>query len=189
MKRKFILYYILLLVLVFAACKIAGGTTTDGIHHQNKTFRLSGNVTYTSDYCGGAEPPETLLQELAKPRPYAGKKFYIRGGETNNLKSKILYTVVTDSLGNYSINLPVGNYCMIDEYRKDSTFIGALLNNTPESGLYVTDKQCVKDWFNSCFYGFKISTGDISNINFNIHRDCFRPEGIPCVAYTGPLPE
>lgn len=174
------------------ACKFSRVTNnnTDSIH--KKTFQLSGNITFTSDYCGGARPSENMLERLATPTPYQGKVFYIRSGERNNLNSPILYTVVTDSTGHYSVSLPPGNYCMIDEFRKDTSFILDVYKRDPTlqpNYLVVHDKECLQNWFNSCFYGFTILDTDVSNINFNIHRSCFRPEGVPCIDYNGPLPQ
>jgi hypothetical protein len=39
---------------------------------------VSGEVTQTSSYCGGARPSDEMVQEQNRPKPYGGKKFYIR---------------------------------------------------------------------------------------------------------------
>jgi hypothetical protein len=46
-------------------------------------------ITQTHSYCGGAEPPDELLQELATPRPLSGITFYIKNSETNNSKPQL----------------------------------------------------------------------------------------------------
>lgn len=189
MKNKFVLYYILLLMVFIAACKISGADNNNRGNKHNNTFQLSGNITFTSDYCGGAKPPKDLLEGLATPTPYLGKVFYIRSGERNDVTSPVLYTVISDSLGHYSVNLQPGNYCMIDEFRKDTSFMFDVYKKDPNNFLVVHDKKCLENWFNSCFNGFTISNADISNVNFNIHRSCFRPEGVPCIDYDGPLPQ
>ena len=40
-----------------------------------KTYTVTGIVTQTYSYCGGAAPPKQLLDQLATPVAYAGKKF------------------------------------------------------------------------------------------------------------------
>ncbi len=189
MKVKFIGCYIFCWMIVLSACKMKGETTEGANNPHKKTYKLSGKVTSTSDYCGGAEPPPELLDQLATPIPYQGKTFYIKAGTMNNINAPILYTVVTDTGGNYSVQLPPGKYCMIDKFRADTSFLRSLLKNDPNSNLKVGDKKCLQDWFNSCFYAFSISDSNLTNVNFHVHRPCFTPEGVPCVGYSGPLPE
>lgn len=189
MESKFVLYYIVLLILIMTACKVSEKDSNDLGRHRKKTFKLSGKITYTSDYCGGPPPSSIILDRLAIPSPYLGKTFYIRAGERNNLSSPILCTFVTDSLGNYSIELPQGNYCIIDEFRKDTSFMTDIYKVDPYNYIHVENSECLKEWFNSCFYGFAISNHNITNVNFNIHRICFRPEGVPCISYNGPIPQ
>ena len=188
MKNKFVFYYIGLVLVVMIACKISGTNKNNTSNPHKKTYQLSGNITYTSDYCGGAYPSNNMLQRLATPAPYPGKVFYIRQAERNDMNSPILYTIVTDSTGHYSINLPPGNYCMIDEFRKDTAFIADVYKVDPYNYLQVNDKKCLEDWFNSCFYGFSIKDSNFVHADFNIHRSCFRPEGVPCISYIGPMP-
>lgn len=188
MVQKFTVIYLLGIGLMLLACKSSGNTENNGSNQNKKTFRLSGNVTYTSDYCGGVQPPNSLLEQLATPTPYAGKTFYLRAGEKNNLQKPILYTVITDTLGNYAIDLPIGNYCMIDEFRKDSSFMKAVYKEDPYNYLQVNDQECLQNWFNGCYYNVAIKNTDISNVNFNFHRPCFRPEEVPCISYIGPMP-
>ena len=185
MKMNLISFIYLMLLLV--SCK----TTTDVSHHGNanvKTYRVSGNITYSSDYCGGAYPSEAMLLQLANPTPYSGKVLFIRRTKTNDLSQPILYTLISDSLGNFSIDLPPGNYCLIDEFRKDRAIFEKVYSKDSTNYLRVPDPQCLDDWFNSCLYGFTVSDYSISTIQINIHRTCFRPEGIPCISYTGPMP-
>lgn len=44
---------------------------------------ISGTVTQTSSYCGGAAPPKFLLEQLAEPKQYPNKKLHVIKGDTN----------------------------------------------------------------------------------------------------------
>jgi hypothetical protein len=183
---KYIVCIGLVLSTVLGACKTTGLSNHNGNNQQPKTYQVSGTITFTGDYCGGAHPSEEMLKQFRVPAPNIGKVLHIRSGVTNNLNSTILYTLVTDSLGQFSVNLPPGDYCMIDDFRKDNSFFQSLFDS--DNHLSVNDQKCVEDWLNSCFYSFTVSNADITNIQLNIHRICFVPESVPCVSYTGPYP-
>src|SRR4051812_11044433 len=75
---------------------------------------VSGKVTQTSSYCGGARPSEEMMEQYNKPKPYAGKIFYVRKGKENNKKAVVL-KFISDSAGNFSFQLPAGSYCIIQQ--------------------------------------------------------------------------
>jgi hypothetical protein len=179
---KYILLSGLILGTLLGGCK----TTSIGNGNQTNMYQVSGTITYTSDYCGGAAPPEELLNQLKTPTPYMGKILHIRAAQTNDFSKPILHTLVTDSLGHFSVSLPPGNYCMIDDFRKDGSFVQTL---NKKNNLSTNNQQCVDDWLNSCLYSFTVTQANITNIQLNIHRICFVPEGVPCVSYDGPLPQ
>ena len=66
-----------------------------------KTFAVSGRVTQTYSYCGGASPPKQVLDRLANPVAYSGKKFYIRQGKANSTKAKVVKSFITGKDGEY----------------------------------------------------------------------------------------
>lgn len=67
--------------------------------------RLSGTVLHTRSYCGGAPPPEELLEEFRKPLPYTEQSLVLKNRATG--KS---YTLTTKSDGTYSVVVPSGMY-------------------------------------------------------------------------------
>lgn len=67
--------------------------------------RLSGTVLHTRSYCGGAPPPEKLLEEFRKPLPYAEQSLVLKNRTTG--KS---YTLTTKPDGTYELLLPPGMY-------------------------------------------------------------------------------
>jgi hypothetical protein len=177
--------FIFLIILFQSSCKVIEGEKELG---RNKTYQISGTVTYTSNYCGGARPSETLLQQLAIPTPYPGKQIHFRKGNSNDLSSLIIKTIVTDSLGKFTLQLEPGKYCIIDDYRKDRSFVDSMLHQADDSYLKVQDPQCINDWLSTCLYSLTVKDQNLMDIQINIHRECFRPEGVPCINYTGPLP-
>ena len=70
-----------------------------------KTFEVSGIVTQTYSYCGGAAPPAELLEKLATPVPYQGKRFFIRGGKINKSNNLIINRFTTGKDGKFSLEL------------------------------------------------------------------------------------
>ena len=80
-----------------------------------KTYTVTGKVTQTYSYCGGAAPPKDLLDEMATPVAFPGKRFYIRPGVTNNSNVKIVKSFTTAEDGSFSIQLAPGIYAVIVE--------------------------------------------------------------------------
>lgn len=185
-KRRFVFTYLLLFGLLLVACKIS---TDISSNKPKKLFKVSGTVTYTSDYCGGAPPSEDLIIQLSTPQPYPGKQLFIRSGSMNDVQNTVLHNITTDENGYFELELPPGEYCMVDEYRLNRDFIKRLYSTTnPLENIVPGDSTCIEDWFNSCLINITVSESDIDSLDFNISRPCFRPEGVPCLMYTGPYP-
>lgn len=162
------------------ACKMA--------KDNNRVYTVTGSIYLTSDYCGGANPPEELLENLKTPKPYQGKKIYLRAGNTNNFEQPILYSIITDTAGKFILLLPKGDYCIVDEYRTTAGYTDSLfVDKVPN--LKMTDPWCIKQWCNECLIQFKIDNKNLSIEPITIHQQCFRPDGVPCLQYTGELPK
>lgn len=146
-----------------------------------KKYRITGVITQTSSYCGGAAPPEQLLKKLATPAPYPGKKFYIRAGKVNSATGKIIVSFVTDENGLFSLKLAPGIYSMIVEEQLKPIDIKQL-----EAPQLKADEKCLKDWWAKPFYLLVVKNRDISNLSFNIHHACFVEHDVPCLQYIGP---
>ncbi len=104
MKSFFLLVYFFA-ILVFHACLPTASTS----------FLVKGTIEYNSNYCGGAAPPQELLDELAIYRNAVNEKYYIRKGNTNTPFTPVFSSFTTDSSGNYSVYLPIGNYAVISQ--------------------------------------------------------------------------
>ena len=137
-------------------------------------------------HCGGARPPKELMDNLTKPSPFPGKKVYIRSGTENSLDKPVIRELIADTGGRFSLLLPSGTYCIIQEEQVktlDTDFFRKKLTS-----YHKLDEECLKQWWGKCLMTFEIGTSDKTGMNINFHFPCFT-NGVPCVTYTGPLPQ
>lgn len=148
-----------------------------------KTFTISGTTTGTSSYWGGTPPTRELLERLATPKPLPHVPVYVRRGDTNLVKNEILALCTSDASGNFSFQLPAGQYCIVlgkkvtaDIYQYSSQYL-------------IVDTDCLEKWKATCDHAIQVKDQAISGLNINIHSNGF-PGGhaIPCTYWNGPLP-
>lgn len=163
------------------ACKTE--SPTGNVNLAGKTFKVSGRITSTSSYCGGAAPSPEMMESLARPRPYSQAVIWFREGTVNNLKKKA-YKVVADEQGKFEVELPAGSYCVIREYQTDRSI---LEEYTSGSQQIVANVECLNEQWKACIRTLEVMS-PLDSVNFEFHFSCFLPEGIPCLDYTGPLP-
>jgi hypothetical protein len=153
---------------------------------------VEGEVTQTSQYCGGARPPQELLKRLATPSPLANQKLYIRSGLVNELRIPVLDSVVTDKKGNFKIKLPKGDYCIVNRQKKDvETFNEYLEKYRIETETYgVIDKDCYSDFVQQPDGFLTIKGTEKKAIKWKIHYEnpC-EYNANRCVQYKGKLPQ
>lgn len=147
---------------------------------KKKRFTVSGLLTQTSDYCGGASPSQGLLDMLQTPQPSPGIKLAVRKGNTNNTRQSIVATAISDENGRFSFSLFPGTYCLVIGEKSAPLVI-------PENDANSSwDAACLKSKHNSCDYTFTVKGRSLSGIIVNYHKHCsFRQ---PCRRYTGPTP-
>ena len=150
-------------------------------------YTVSGTITQTQSYCGGARPPEDLLKALESPRPYRGKKICFRSGDKNNTDQKFVRTAVSDSLGKFSVKLPAGAYCIIEEDQVKLMNVESYRKKYGSKYLTV-DEDCLKSWWGTCIQSFVLGNADKNDLTLNFHMACFT-NGVHCLRYTGPLPQ
>jgi hypothetical protein len=149
-----------------------------------KLFTVTGYVSQTSSYCGGAAPTDEMLREIEKPAPYPNKNFYIKKGNKNNLKEAVILNFKTDAAGNYSFQLTPGIYSVLLEPQ-----LKALnLKEYNQSGHISADEECLKKWWAKAYYVLEITDKNINGLNFSFHHPCFVSGDIPCLQYEGPMP-
>ena len=171
-------------IAVVVLCVMANVIYSQTSKKKTVLFNIRGKVTHTSSYCGGAAPSEEILAEYSKAKPYAGKTFYIRKGNTNTLKSKVILSFKADEKGNFSFQLPPGVYSIIQEAQVKE--VNAKDYN--KNGNFQADAACLKNWWLKPYYILEIKDNDVSELHFKFHHQCFVPDDIPCIQYIGPMP-
>jgi len=146
---------------------------------------LSGTATETRQYCGGANPSDEILETLQRPRPLARHKLFLRRGSKNVLAHPVLLEFSTDADGKFQIELPEGEYCLIEEGKKGALKIPdfseenrKLAQAAPSAMPYkLTSPNCLSDWWQTCDKVLRIGKQSVTGIKIEFHRGC-RP---PCV--------
>jgi len=144
---------ILLSSTAFLACKSKKSAT---LEMSNIRFVL----TETSDYCGGAAPPEELLKVLETPRPLRTRTVIF---ETKN--DGVIYNPVIEFTSPDTVlSLPIGEYKVY-----------------PDPGEHPDwPKQyeaCMQEYYSTPIATFEILKGETQKA-FNIHFTC-NPCGEP----------
>mgnify|MGYP003489950140 CR=1 FL=1 len=151
--------------------------------NESRTFQVSGKVTQSFLYCGGANPPRMVIEDLARPVAYPGKKFYIRAGSINNAKLKVVNGFTTDSAGSFSFRIAPGIYSIILEEQ----LVQPDVKKYEKQNLRL-NRKCLDQWFIKPYYIIEVKDKDISDLNFHFLHRCFIDSDIPCISYDGPMP-
>ncbi len=173
-------------ILVFTALTFIIACGPKAASQTGLEFKVSGRITQTHSYCGGARPPEDLLKKLNTPAPYSGKKLFVRSGTSNSTEKSIIREFTADSSGYFSIQLPAGTYCVVVEDQVKALDIQSFKNKTTKN--LKLDESCLQQWWDKCLMTFDVTNANKSDLNINFHFPCFTG-GIPCMTYTGPLPQ
>lgn len=96
--------------LVFTSVFLISCSSSSNIN-QN----ISGRITNNSEYKGGANPPEWLLDELAVFRPSANQIFHVRNLRSYEPFTRIITRFTTNENGEYSLSIPAGEYAVISQ--------------------------------------------------------------------------
>src|ERR1700741_3306954 len=156
---------------------------------QTSACKVNMRVTQSHNYCGGAEPTPEALAEMTKPHVLPGKKVYIRKGETNDSKSPIVATLVSDSNGAITVSLKPGKYCVVDEKKVNENYINETYKKLKKGNQYQTPVKmdCLKKWLKIPDLVFTAEKGDLKVIPLNYVIPCSW-NATPCTDYNGPLP-
>jgi hypothetical protein len=146
-------------------------------------------LTQTAAYCGGAQPPEELLNALATPQPLAGEKMFIRSGNKNNPGETSIIEVVTGADGSASFFLNAGEYYVVFENKQDkTTYEEYKIKYGSGSGYYEPiDLKCLDEWLSKPELVFVVSDTMINPLTLNVYKPCSW-NSIPCAQFTGSLP-
>jgi len=143
-------------------------------------FLVSGSIMQTLSYCGGARPPQAILDSLNTPKGIPFGKLFIKSRNTNIKSLRIIDSILADSNGNFSIHLPPGDYCLVEEWK--SRPFKLPLNDA----RHTVDSACFRNLYNTCDFKLRITNKNINHLKIVFHRACFYNQ--PCISYRGPLP-
>jgi hypothetical protein len=85
--------------------------STSSTTNQNITGKIENN----SDYFGGANPPQFIIDELQVYKPTSNELFYVRNALNYAPYTPTITSFITNATGNYVLNLPAGNYAITSE--------------------------------------------------------------------------
>ena len=143
---------------------------------KEKLHEVHVTITQTSSYCGGAAPPQEMLERLSRPQPYANQVYYI--GKIGKKKSTF-QKITSDTLGAFLLQLPVGKYVVFSA-EKMKPFI------MPASNKYTKyDAACLRKQYATPDASFEIKNKNVA-VNWNVHHACFY--SLPCTIYRGQMP-
>jgi hypothetical protein len=171
--------FLFLFFFISSAVIISSWMCPTANHKGKRKFLVSGSIMQTISYCGGAQPPQRLLDSMNVPKgiPY-GKLFVkLKGGHKEG--SLIIHTIKADTNGNFSIYLPAGNYCLVEEWKTKPFKLP--LNNVNET----VDSTCFKNLYNTCDYELNVTDKNVRHLKIIFHRPCYNNQ--PCISYHGAL--
>jgi hypothetical protein len=150
-----------------------------------KKIPVSGTVTSTMNYCGGARPTDEILAQVATPRPIPNKKIYIKKGDVNSFNNKTILVLTTDAKGNFHARLSPGKYLVVDSTRNDMTYYNMLLKTYQNQTEHyeAIDTLCLKEWYMKPSCVFEVTNAEVKDISVNFHKTC---DDIPCSMFRGP---
>jgi len=148
------------------------------------TQTITGKITTSGSYCGGMAPSEEMLRNVQATRPMSGFMIYVKKGTENKLSAPILDSTYTNSNGEYSFNLPKGEYVLLQKNQLDKS----IFETYKSSKWLQVDSECMESWWKKGLISITVENENIDSLNFHFRKRCFVPEYIPCLRYTGPYP-
>ncbi len=151
------------------------------------------HATWTEQWCGGAEPDPS---EWPRTTPWSGSLFIRRAVPDstarfalNDLREPILDSINLDGAGRGWLQLPAGNYLVLDRDHVNRMKHDALLRDHAEPSMYTTpiDTACLRRWLRGPFPVHAITAGDTLHMEVPLHGQCSW-YATPCVQHNGPLP-
>lgn len=146
-------------------------------HTGKRKYLVSGSVMQIISYCGGAQPPQQVLDSMNKPKGMAFARLFLKLGEDNREHVREVHRIIADTNGNFSIYLPAGHYCFVEGWKAKP--IKLSLNQN-------IDSACMKELYNSCDYKLEVTNKNIRHLQIIFHRPCAYNQ--PCVIKKRSLP-
>ena len=152
-----------------------------------RRWKVSGKVIQTNEYCGGANPSEEIIEALRKEKPLPDKRLFVRAGTLNKITRPVLQSFTTDAEGNFEISLPPGDYCVIEEGKKDQLKIPDFSKENeklpPAEAYRLTSEECLRTWWRACDQTLRVKRQSLKGVVIRFHQRC----NPPCIT-GGPQP-
>lgn len=147
---------------------------------KKETFQIKGTLFLIQKYCGGMAPTEQMRIASDKPFPYPNRTIYLRQGNGNFDEKKVIDSITSDSLGNFSHKLKAGIYCIVE---KQKTVPFKYPVNTAE---VTWDTACYRKNYQRCDFVLEVNQ-NLDSLKIVMSRDCYWKN--PCMkTYIGPRP-
>lgn len=118
-------------------------------------LELKLTIEYTSDYCGGAYPPEEMIKNLKTLKPFRNTELILL-----NASKDFKETVKTDDQGQINKSFPSGKY---------EIFFPNKINATPANRA-ISEERCL-EWKKTPDALFELSAEQTS-FNLQMHKSC-----------------
>ena len=173
--KKIITFLFVLAITLFISC-----FSKRNSKKPETQFTITGRLMETRDYCGGAVPTPELLAICNTPAGISMGKLFIKKGNFNKGKSPVIDSIVADKEGKFSIQLPAGTYCLVEDWKAKPFLL-------PENDeMQTVDSACYKNLYDACDYQLTVTDKNIDSVKIIFHRTCAWKK--PCIEYHGPLP-
>jgi hypothetical protein len=166
--------------LVGATLVISSWIYTSANRKGKQRFLVTGSIMETVSYCGGAQPTQRILDSLNKPKGIPFGKLFVKQGLKNIEGAKIIRRITADANGNFSVYLPAGKYCLVEEW-KSKPFKLPL-----KDAKHTIDSSCYRNLYNTGDFTLEIKNKAIHHARFVFHRTCSYNQ--PCITFHGNLP-
>ncbi|MFH0892941.1 MAG: hypothetical protein V2A54_00780 [Bacteroidota bacterium] len=128
-----------------------------------KKYNVSGKILATNPYCGGARPPQYILDEANIPNPVNACKVIIE------CAGKEVFSGETDVNGSFSTLLPPGKYSVFIGEQKES--FSELSKKFKANGCYFDDNN-LKEWLAKPCITFTVKDKDVNGLKAEFKRNC-----------------
>lgn len=171
-----------LVVFLLVACAAKRPTESQA---PSGGYLVSGILTTSQSYCGGAAPTPKMELWYQSQRPLQCA-VYVRKGATNDPLQPLVDSTVTDTFGRFSFRLPPGDYTLITAEQRDPAILATIA--ALESPTLLVDTACLRRWFTEGSFQLPGLAADTSGLNRNFHKHCFVPYSMGCLGYSGEYP-
>lgn len=155
---------------------IAGSTQVDTA----APWDLKGQLLWSIDYCGGAQPSDEMLAEMEALKPLEDQALIVRAGTRNALGTPVVARTKTDHEGRFRIALPPGDYCIcLAEKEKKRSY--AFMTDEVQA----VDDPCDSQWLQTCDILVRRQDKRHDRYKATFEQHCDVQTLSPCVSYHG----